>query len=163
MKVAIPVFSERISPVFDWCRELLLVDVASGREDDRRHLTLEALDPLQRVEQLAEQRVELLVCGGISELLLSSIEARGIRVVPWVAGSIEEVLADLLTRGLPGPRLVMPGCRRAGGPGCGLGRMGKGGKGRGGPGGLFGGKGPGRGKGGKSGKGRGRGWKRRPT
>jgi predicted Fe-Mo cluster-binding NifX family protein len=191
MKVAIPVFKGRISPVFDWSRELLLLDIESGEESVRREISLEGLDPLQRVEQLAAQRVELLVCGGISEMLLSAIETCGIRVFPWVAGSLDEVLADLLSTGSPGPQLVMPGCRRRGGPGRGAGRMGNArGQGRGGQGRGFGrgGKGGGKGRGfaggrgngftagagdgsdggkgagtGRGGKrGKGRGWKQRP-
>jgi len=158
MKVAIPVFKGRISPVFDWSRELLLLDIEPGAESVRREISLEGLDPLQRVEQLAAHRVELLVCGGISEMLLSTIETRGIRVFPWVAGSLDEVLADLLCCGLPGPQLVMPGCRRPGRAGRGPGRMGYGcGQGRGGKGRGFGrgGKGGGKGHGFAGGRGNG--------
>ena len=155
MKVAIPVFKGRISPVFDWSRDLLLLDIEAGEEGVRREISLEGLAPLQRVEQLVAQHVELLVCGGIGELLLSAIESRGIRVYAWVAGSLDEVLGDILSYGSPRPQLVMPGCRRLGGPGRGPGRMGGGcGQGRAGKGRGFGGSGKGGGKGG-GGKGRG--------
>ena len=30
MKVAMPVFQNRVSPVFDWCQHVIAVEVASG-------------------------------------------------------------------------------------------------------------------------------------
>ena len=44
------------------------------------------------------------------------MEARGIRVVPWVAGDADTVLGEFVAGRLPSERFMMPG---VGGRGCG--------------------------------------------
>lgn len=153
MRVAIPIFQNRISPVFDWCRDLLLVEIPLEPKGERRQLRIDALDPPQRVERLIELDVELLVCAGISAFLLSAIESSGIRVISGVAGPIDEVLKDISDHGSVGSDFTMPGCRGH------RGRFGRGysWKGHGGrEGGRGGGKGRGGGRGGGHGSGKGR-------
>lgn len=112
MKAAIPVFQSRVSPVFDWCRTLLEVEIRPGEETTRKEIDVDGLGPAQRANLLLELGTELLVCGTIGEQLLPMIEARGVRVITGVAGGIDEVLEALAAGDLPNPRLDMPGCRR---------------------------------------------------
>ena len=109
-KAAIPIFQGRVSPVFDWCGNLLLVEIRSGQEVQRQEVEVASTDPVLKTNRLVELGANLLVCGGISELLLSLIESRDIRVIPWVAGGIDDVLAALVLGNLPHPRFMMPGC-----------------------------------------------------
>lgn len=155
MRVAIPIFQNRISPVFDWCRDLLLLDTPLDPNGERRQLRIDALDPPQRVERLLELGVELLVCAGISTFLLSAIESIGIRVISGVAGPIDDVIKDISDNGFVGSDFAMPGCRGHGrGPGPGPFYGGYGGRGNGSGGGK--GRGGGRGWGGGRGGGKGR-------
>ena len=108
-KAAIPIFQGRVSPVFDWCGNLLLVEIRSGQEVQRQEVEVASTDPVLKTNRLVELGANLLVCGGISELLLSLIESRDIRVIPWVAGGIDDVLAALVSGNLPHPRFMMPG------------------------------------------------------
>ena len=110
MLLAIPTLNNRVSPVFDTACRLLLVEVDQGSERARR--TEELLDalPTLRVKRLRELGIEVLVCGGISRSLAVILEAAGIRVVPWVAGPVGDVLRVYLEGRLPHPRWMMPGC-----------------------------------------------------
>ena len=110
MKTVIPVFKNRVSPVFDWCSNLLVVEIKSGREMGRSNVAAADTDPVHQADQLVELKAGTVVCGGIGEILLGLIEANHIRVIPGVSGDIDDVLAALIAEELPHPRFMMPGC-----------------------------------------------------
>jgi len=137
MHVAIPVWQERVSPVFDTARSLLLVRVADGRELERKTINLVESWPPLRVARMRELGVDVLVCGAISQPLARLCQAAGVRLVPWVTGMVDEVLVELLAGRLPAPEFTMPGCcggrrRRGRAAGPAGRRRGGGGRGRGG-------------------------------
>jgi len=134
MTVAFAVWENRISPVFDTAGTLLLADVADGQVANRRYEPVAAVALVEKVSRLRQLGVGVLVCGAISRPLADMIAAEGVRLVPFVAGGVEEVV-DAYARGLlPAPAFMMPGCgrRRRGRFGRGRGRGG--GRGRGRPG-----------------------------
>ena len=68
--------------------------------------------PVRRAVQLAEAGIGVLVCGAISRTLHELLTARGIIVLPFLAGDLREIVACWVDGRLPGEALVMPGCRR---------------------------------------------------
>ncbi|MFC1587702.1 NifB/NifX family molybdenum-iron cluster-binding protein [Planctomycetota bacterium] len=113
MKIAISIWNNRISPVFDTARQLLVVDIENGREISR---SIESIDegPLpKRAGKLEEIDVNTLLCGAISEPFAEMIFDSGINIIPFLAGEVEEVLAAYLTGSFPDARFEMPGrcCR----------------------------------------------------
>ncbi len=110
MKVAIPIFRSRVSPVFDWCTRLLLVRIRSGREETREDIEVGGLGLLERVERLSNTGTDVLICGAISDLLTRLLESKGIRVIPWIAGEVEDVIHALASDEFPHNRFLMPGC-----------------------------------------------------
>lgn len=134
MKAAFAIWEGRMSPVFDVSREALLLTVEDGAVVARERASLETASPDGKADRLAELGVDALVCGAISEPVHHELTRRGLEVIGFVAGEVEEVIACFLAGGLPTPAFAMPGCRcqrrcRGGG-----GRTGRGG-GRGGGGG----------------------------
>jgi len=127
MKVAIPVWQNRVSPVFDTAARLLLIEDEGG---DRLEAPLVEANPARRVGRLVELGVAVLICGAISRPLAMMVQASGIRLVPWVAGEVDEVLAAFSGGAFPSEAFMMPGCRRGGGRGR-RGRRGRGGRGSG--------------------------------
>ncbi len=129
MRIAVPVWQGRVSPVFDVAGQLLLVEADNALEQARREETLADEEPQRRAERLAEWGVRTLICGAISQPLQALLDARGIEVVPRVCGEVEEVLAAFLVGELRADRFAMPGCcgraqrgpqgRRRGGRGAG--------------------------------------------
>ena len=162
MKAAFAHWDNRIAPVFDVARQIHLVKVESGRIVSETQETLPDELPVQKALRLAELGVSTLVCGAISRPLYEMVSAYSIRVIPFVAGGLREVIHAWLSNSLAGDTFAMPGC-------CGRGRQGFRGKrgvyqeanvmnrrGRGGMGqGMGMGQGGGRGQG-RGGQGRGR-------
>jgi predicted Fe-Mo cluster-binding NifX family protein len=110
MKLAIPVWQGRISPVFDVAGQLLLVELANGREVARDEQMVDETTADERARKLAELGVETLICAGISQSLQTGLADHGIRVVARICGDAEEVLAAFLARRLGEERFAMPGC-----------------------------------------------------
>ncbi len=112
MRIGVPIWGSRVSPVFDAAGRLLIVDVESGRVAKRLEEGIADFFPARKVRRLRELGVEVLICGGISAPLAAMIEAAGIRVTAWVSGDVEEVIRAYLSGMPPDPRFLMPGFRR---------------------------------------------------
>ena len=114
MKVALSVWGERISPVFDTGSSMLVVTLDGAEESGRTTEGLREVFPPRRAARLVELGVDVLICGAISRPLASMIASYGIQVVPFVSGEAEEVLGAWLSGGLRAPsvppRFQMPGC-----------------------------------------------------
>ena len=110
MKLAIPIYNDNISNVFDFAHKLLLVDIENGKEVNRSEVAIENQFLPQRAGQLKNLGVDVLVCGAISRVLANMVTASGIQVLPYVTGSIDDVLQAYLTGQLVKPEFSMPGC-----------------------------------------------------
>jgi predicted Fe-Mo cluster-binding NifX family protein len=110
MRIAIPVWQGRISPVFDVAGQLLLVELADGREVAREEHLADETTADERTRKLAEIGIETLICAGISQSLEASLADRGIQVIARICGNVEEVLAAFVSGRLGEERFAMPGC-----------------------------------------------------
>jgi predicted Fe-Mo cluster-binding NifX family protein len=111
MKAAFACRDNRIAPVFDIARRLHIVEVESGRIVREGKEPLPDDLPVQKALRLAELGVGTLVCGAISRILQETISSHGIRVIPFVAGELHEIIKAWLEDGLHGGAFAMPGCR----------------------------------------------------
>jgi predicted Fe-Mo cluster-binding NifX family protein len=109
MRVGIPVWNERISPVLDEAGRLLVVEVEGERELGRHLELLHDGDPVHRTERLKQLGVDLLLCGALTRPLREVLTANGVPFVPWLCGCVDEVL-DAFEHGRLDARFLMPGC-----------------------------------------------------
>ncbi len=165
MKAACAVWNHRIAPVFDVARQIHVVVTEAGRIVGEAEAPLPDDSGEGKGLRLAELGVDTLVCGAISRSTQAMVAAYGIRMIPFVAGDLREVIRAWLSGALEKEMFSMPGCcardqrqtrrtragkreespmngRGQGGMGSGAGQ-GRGGQGRGGQ--AGGGQGKGRG------------------
>jgi predicted Fe-Mo cluster-binding NifX family protein len=110
MKLALTVWENRISPVFDCAQRLLVVDV-HGEMATGKHLEpFRYESPFSRATKLSDLGIKVLICGAVSESFANVIETYGIRIIPFVAGAVEEVLDAFLTGQIYDAKFRMPGC-----------------------------------------------------
>jgi len=109
MKIAIPVWNDCVSNVFDFAHRLLLVDIEDGREVERSEVELKAQSLPQRAGSLKNLGVDVLICGAISRALASMVAASGTEVLAFVTGRINDVIEAYLTGQLVKPEFTMPG------------------------------------------------------
>jgi len=98
MKIAIPMFTNRVSPRFDFASKVLIAAIADRKVIERQEFSLINLNPIRRSSLLCELGVNVLICGGISTFAQRLAVGNGIDVIPMVQGEIEEVL-NLFMRG----------------------------------------------------------------
>ena len=96
MRVAIPTWNGRVSPVFDEARRVRVVDINISRgcmtADTTRTLKIG-----RSAVSLAELGVNLLVCSAISTPLETVLKSSGVDVVPNVCGSVDEILKAIIS------------------------------------------------------------------
>jgi predicted Fe-Mo cluster-binding NifX family protein len=110
MRVAIPLWQGRVSPVFDEASRILLVDICEKREEHRQEESLMVRNPFKRAQLLPRLGVDLLICGMISQTQQTALASAGIRIIPHICGGMEEVIAAILDGRIESGALRMPGC-----------------------------------------------------
>jgi len=112
MKVALTAWEDRISPVFDSARKLLIAEIQNGEIVDRRFETF-IPDMFSRLPgALEDMGIDVLICGAISQIPARIIENSGVRLIPFVSGQVEEVLVSYANGAQIVPAFSMPGCGR---------------------------------------------------
>jgi predicted Fe-Mo cluster-binding NifX family protein len=115
MKIALSVWKEYISTVFDSADQLLVVELDGAEGRKRTTVKMNAADVTGRVSQIKEKQINVLICGAISRHLETALTSSGIRVYAFVRGPVEDVLAAYQTGELDQAVFALPGCR---GRGC---------------------------------------------
>ncbi len=107
MRIAVPTWTGRVSPVFDVAGRLLVIDVVGREAAFQEEYPLIGSDP---VHALSELRVDVLLCGALSRDLEERLLASGVEVVAEVRGQVQDVVRAYLGGNLMQPRFSMPGC-----------------------------------------------------
>ena len=111
MRIGIPVWGHRVSPVMDTAERLLLLDAAGEPDAPRREIALGQAPAAPRAQAIANLGIEVLICGAISRSLAEMLALSGVRVVPWISGEVDEVLEAFCCGEPACARFLMPGCR----------------------------------------------------
>jgi len=124
MKLAVPTWQERVSPVFDVAANLLVIEFTDTEEISRQEIALASTDPARRAQQTAELGINVLICGAISWPLEMALHSAGIQVISQICGQVEDVVRSFRQGDLASDVFQMPGCcgrrrfRGGRGPGC---------------------------------------------
>lgn len=92
MRIALTIWKNRVSPLFDSASELLILDTKGHDIIDRQMESFDNESPFLRAGRLEDLGVNVLICGGISTFYMNLIEARNIHIVPFATGTVQEVL-----------------------------------------------------------------------
>ena len=109
MKVAVTVWQNTVSTVCDFSSRLLVFNVTEGEVKNRSFVPFETRFLPERVNQLVALGVEVLLCGAVSRPLERMIHASGVKVIPCLRGSIEEIIRAYLDGSLCNNRFTLPG------------------------------------------------------
>jgi predicted Fe-Mo cluster-binding NifX family protein len=109
MKIAIPVWKDRVSPVFDVARSIRIIDIHNGCVAGRSNRQLKKHE---RARVLADLGVDLLICAAISTSLESTIWLSGVEVISDTCGTPEEIIEAYLAGPGALARLRSPGIAR---------------------------------------------------
>ena len=109
MRVAIPTFQNRVSPVIDSCAHLLIIDIGRPVEMERKNVFLGDMSLSERCKVFKNLAVDTVICGGISETFARMLKSANIRLINGIAGDIDAVLLAYKRDQLNSPAFYMPG------------------------------------------------------
>lgn len=95
MKAAIPLYGNRVSPRFAYSRAMLVVQIVDGRTKEQQIVRTEPANDDEWTDRLAALGVDVFVCGAADVSFLDLGERLGIRIIPDVAGDVEQILSRL--------------------------------------------------------------------
>jgi predicted Fe-Mo cluster-binding NifX family protein len=107
--IAIPIFKSRVSPVFDTCTRLLLIDVEDNRQLSRKKFDLDNFSLRQRLQFLEKNGVAVVICGGISDVFHAILANSNILLISGICGNVDAVIKAHIDGRLDDPCFFMPG------------------------------------------------------
>lgn len=110
MKIALSSWNNRIAPVFDVSRTVLVLEIVDKHILAEEEFVLPDGNLSAKIMKLVQLDVDTLICGAISRPLAGMAIAHGIRVISFVAGEVKDIITACLNDDLPNPAFAMPGC-----------------------------------------------------
>ena len=110
MIIAIPVWSGRVSPVFDVARTVLVADL-DPQSGELVAQGAHVVNPAGPVATLSKLGVDVLICSAISSTLEAALWAQGVEVIADMCGSPDEIMAALAAGDVSLDRFRSPGSR----------------------------------------------------
>ena len=111
MKIAMPIWNARISPVFDVAQRLIVLTIEADRIIAREKKEL-GQTPKEKVQALIRENVSVLICGAISGPLALQVNQAGVELIHDICGAVDEVAESYLCGSFLSSRFIMPGCCR---------------------------------------------------
>ncbi len=109
MKVALTVWGNRISPVFDSAQTVLLAEVLDKKIIDKTFEFIPLLIPVAIARKIVDFNPDSLICGAISQEPARIIEDAGITLIPFISGKAEPILRAY-AQNMAINQYCMPGC-----------------------------------------------------
>ncbi len=113
MRIAMTVWGDRVSPVLDCARNLLVAEIVGGEVVGRKTECFDSSLLPVTLRELRQQGVQVLICGAVSQDLATVIESCNVKLLPFVAGDVEKILKTV-AQGRSVSAFAMPGCRCSG-------------------------------------------------
>ncbi|MBC2713296.1 MAG: hypothetical protein HGJ94_20555 [Desulfosarcina sp.] len=109
VRIAIPIYNNRVSPVLDSCTRLLIIDVERNTEVGRRELFLENFPLHERFDQMKKAAIDVVICCAISDVLDGMLQATDIQLLCGIVGDVDQVLEAFFCNKLDDSYFRMPG------------------------------------------------------
>jgi predicted Fe-Mo cluster-binding NifX family protein len=114
MKIAVPIWKDKVSPVFDTALSLLIIDYENQQEASRLVYHIGEEDLFWKCRRIKDLSPEVVICGAVSHLFLNMLKAAELDVIEHISGRVEDVLDAYLKGDILNSRFLMPGCKRHG-------------------------------------------------
>lgn len=109
--LAIPVFRDRVAPVLNWSKRVLIVSDEEPEPSRGEEFVFPSATGFEILRCLKDKGVHTVICGAISRELLCYAANLGIKILCGVSGPVLDVLCAYRGRQLEEPRFRLPGCR----------------------------------------------------
>ena len=102
MKIAIPLFKDRVAPHFGATSQVLLVEIKQDTIHQQAEWDVGGRSPMDIARRLLDLGIDKIICGGISRFCKEWLVNKGVRVEDNRKGEASEIVRSLLEdRGEP--------------------------------------------------------------
>ena len=110
VNIAITAWGNRVSPVFDAARTLVVARIENQAVTGKLYIPFDPDNIPELAELLNRRRVSTLICGAASAASADRIVAHHIRLIAFVSGNAMDILNSLAVRNTIDHTHMMPGC-----------------------------------------------------
>jgi predicted Fe-Mo cluster-binding NifX family protein len=111
MRIAIPIWEDKISPVLDTASKLLIIDKDSKKKSSRFEVNLFEQNMSRRGYFIRKLEPDVLICGAVSQQFSRMLKTSGIKIISGISGPTNEVIDAYLQGGLLHSGFFMPGSK----------------------------------------------------
>ena len=112
MKIAITVWGNRISPVFDAASTLFVAHIENRSILKKNYTSFNPTRPSDLVKLLKKMQVSILMCGAISTKPADLIVENDIKLISFVTGNALKLLDNFARKQTIEKTFMMPGCSK---------------------------------------------------
>jgi predicted Fe-Mo cluster-binding NifX family protein len=109
MRIAIPVWENKVSPVLDTASRLLIVEIQDNKELSRFKVYLEEDDIARRCHRVRGLGVDVLICGAVSKSFSRMLSSIGVRLISGRSGAVNSIIGAYFIGKLSDSKFLMPG------------------------------------------------------
>lgn len=110
MRIAVPIWEDKVSPVLDTAAKLLILETLDQRKVSRTEAFLNEQEISKRCFHIQKLGIDILICGAVSRPFSEILAAAGVNVIPGISGAVEEIVAAYFDGTLNQAKYLMPGC-----------------------------------------------------
>jgi len=108
MCLALAAYENRMASLLETANQLVVLDLPPIDSKPKKIVAVIDHTLPYLMQLLHRNNVAILICGAINGCMFRAIESMGIKVIPWITGNTDDVLAAFKNNTLE--QCVMPGC-----------------------------------------------------
>ena len=109
MRIAVPIWVDKVSPLLDTASKLLINEIENQKEVSRFEAFLLEQDMPRRFHFIQGLNINVLICGAVSRQLSGMLSASEIKFISGISGPAEKVLEAYLQGTLLKSGFFVPG------------------------------------------------------
>lgn len=109
MRIAVPRWHTRVSPVLDAACTFAVYDTSTGNLGGPEVVTVRDCEALERIRLLSRLNIDVVICGAVSKPLELALLSSGMKVIANRCGEVDEIYHAFLHDGLDRQIFFMPG------------------------------------------------------
>ena len=110
MRVAVPIWENKISPVLDTAEKIRIYEIEDGVMVPKEELIMKS--HVDDIALFIADRANVIICGAVSGNLDARLKDLGVKVHSWIMGEIDYILNCYVNGNINRKEHSMPGCRR---------------------------------------------------
>ena len=112
MRIAVPIWEDKVSPVLDTATKLLILETLDQNEISRAEALLNEQEIPKRCFRIRKLDIDVLICGAVSRHFSEMLSVSGVNIITGISGAVEEIIKAYFDGTLNQSKYLLPGCKK---------------------------------------------------